>query len=667
MGLTDENNAASKEASLRDRLRSSARTIVDLPRNTTLFLTAIIDFFVLSAIAVIGLLAYGAFCRCQFEPSAYYLLPAAISAVTVLVSLATGLYRPILRYSDTIIIFPILNSTICAGLTISLGLTLWLGEPWVNLIIGPLWLVAVGMMHGWRLIAVTILNTAGRQRLNIERRVVIYGAGRAGAGIGEAMTQNGRSELCCYVDDDRNLHGRTLCGVKIHSPNRITALVQRGEVDLIVLALPATSTLRRAAIINQLAELPVRVETAPTLEEMLVGGHALTDIRGVSAEELLSRDPVTPDTELVTDELRNKTVLVTGGGGSIGSAICRAIIAHQPAKLVIFEQSEFALYSIERELREWSRASGQQVQLVPLLGSTLDHGQVERIFDQHTVDIVYHAAAYKHVPLVEMNPIVGAANNILGTFHVAAASRSHEVGKFVLISTDKAVRPTNVMGASKRVSERFIQAFAHGSRDTSFVLVRFGNVLDSAGSAVPLFREQIARGGPVTVTDPDVERYFMTIPEAAELVIQAGAMGAGGGEIFHLDMGAPVKVADLARKLVHLSGLRVREPGQRSGDIEIKFVGLRPGEKLVEELLVDEESGPTAHPRIFRAAAPNGMTLAKAESYLARFRVVIDENDVQGLLDLLCELVESYAEQRQIAPKVAGTAGAMTIDQANTG
>lgn len=670
MGLTDKKNSAGETASLRDRLRHSARTIIDLPRNATLLLTAIVDFLVLSVIAAIGILAYGLSCACQIPSLSYYLLPVGVAGVTVLVSLATGLYRPILRYSDTIIIFPILNSTICAGLILSLGFTLWLGNPWVNLIVGPLWLVTVGIMHGWRLIAVTILNTAERQPHDIERRVVIYGAGRAGAGIGEAMTQDGRTELRCFVDDDRNLHGRTLCGVKIHAPDRIAALVQRAELDLVVLALPATSVLRRAAIINQLAELPVRVETAPTLEEMLVGGQALTDIRGVSAEELLSRDPVTPDLQLVTDELRGKTVLVTGGGGSIGSAICRAVIAHQPAKLIIFEQSEFALYSIERELREWLMASSQPVQLVPLLGSTLDKGVVERIFDEHVVDIVYHAAAYKHVPLVEMNPVVGAANNILGTYHVASAAHSRKVGKFVLISTDKAVRPTNVMGASKRVGERLVQAFGHESPDTGFVLVRFGNVLDSAGSAVPLFREQIARGGPVTITDPDVERYFMTIPEAAELVIQAGAMGAGGGEIFHLDMGEPVKVADLARKLIHLSGLRVREPGHRSGDIEIKFVGLRPGEKLVEELLVDEESGPTAHPRIFRAAAPNGMSLAEVERYLARLRVVVDANDVQGLLQLLCELVESYTEQRLSAPMVAGMEDlphVASVDQANTG
>ncbi|HCO91815.1 MAG TPA: hypothetical protein DIT40_12665, partial [Alphaproteobacteria bacterium] len=572
----------------RKQFQHFAESVFMAPRQAALFATFFVDFLTLFGIFFVGAYLSDGVFAFNLIILDMYLLAAFSAAVCVWVFLATGMYRPMLRYNDAVVIFPILGSTICAGLLVSLVVTLWCGEPAINIFIGIGWFFAVGGLHGWRLVAVALLNKAGRSKDEVARHVIIYGAGRAGAAIGEALTQGTNTKVYCYADDNRNLHGRTLNGAKIVSPIRIDELVNKGKVDLVVLALPATSTLRRAAIINQLAELPVRVETAPTLEEMLVGGQALTDIRGVSAEELLSRDPVTPDLQLVTDELRSKTVLVTGGGGSIGSAICRAVIAHQPAKLIIFEQSEFALYSIERELREWLMASSQPVQLVPLLGSTLDKGVVERIFDEHVVDIVYHAAAYKHVPLVEMNPVVGAANNILGTYHVASAAHSRKVGKFVLISTDKAVRPTNVMGASKRVGERLVQAFGHESPDTGFVLVRFGNVLDSAGSAVPLFREQIARGGPVTITDPDVERYFMTIPEAAELVIQAGAMGAGGGEIFHLDMGEPVKVADLARKLIHLSGLRVREPGHRSGDIEIKFVGLRPGEKLVEELLVDE-------------------------------------------------------------------------------
>jgi len=336
--------------------------------------------------------------------------------------------------------------------------------------------------------------------------------------------------------------------------------------------------------------------------------------------------------------------MVTGGGGSIGSAIARAVIAHAPSRLIIFEMSEFALYSIERELREQIAARGGRTQLICLLGSVLDDPGIKRALAAHRPEIIYHAAAYKHVPLVELNPIAGASNNITGTLNVARAAEVYGAKKFVLISTDKAVRPANVMGAAKRVAEKVVEALGQSGTRTAFAMVRFGNVLDSAGSAVPLFREQIRNGGPVTVTDPRMVRYFMTIPEAADLVIQAGAMAQGDGDIFHLDMGEPVNVADLARKLIHLSGFSVREPGV-PGDIEIQFTGLRPGEKLFEELLVDGKSAPTVHPRIFRASSV-GARWEALSPYLERLERIFANQDVEGLSGVLGELVESYCGQR---------------------
>ncbi|MEQ1890673.1 MAG: nucleoside-diphosphate sugar epimerase/dehydratase, partial [Alphaproteobacteria bacterium] len=400
----------------------------------------------------------------------------------------------------------------------------------------------------------------------------------------------------------------------------------------------------------------VRVETAPTLEEIISGWHRVSDIRAVSPEELLSREPVAPDLALLARELRGKSVLVTGGGGSIGSALCRAVIAHAPAKLIIFEMSEFALYSVERELRGQIDARGGPTRLICLLGSVLDKAAINRAIAVHSPHIVYHAAAYKHVPLVEMNPIAGAENNIFGTLNAAEAARQHGVRKFVLISTDKAVRPTNVMGAAKRVAEKLVQALGQSGGKTSYSLVRFGNVLDSAGSVVPLFREQIRNGGPVTVTDPAMVRYFMTIPEAADLVIQAGAMARGDGDLFHLDMGDPVNVAELARKLIHLSGFSVREPGVGGGDIEIRFIGLRPGEKLFEELLVDGASTPTGHPRIFRADA-GALQWSALEPYVTQLRQIVASQDVEGLKAVLRQLVEAYGDAQRLAPAGTGRLG----------
>jgi FlaA1/EpsC-like NDP-sugar epimerase len=626
--------------------------LISLPRAAKLTISIIFDAVPIIAVSLIGVAGYEVLCNCALGELTQYSVSGLVGVSCIGVFVLTGLYRPMLRYRDTLIIFPVLGASGAAAAVIALGVAAFAPTPNIVPMIGVLWLGLVALMLAWRLIGGALLNIAVRDNRPDVTQVAIYGAGRAGVALAEAMEKDDTLNVVCFADDNAQLHGRTLHGVKVRHADTLRNLAARGRLDLVVLAIPSASPTRRAAIINQLAELEVKVETAPTLEEIISGWRRVSDIRAVSPEELLSREPVAPDLALLARELRGKSVLVTGGGGSIGAALCRAIIAHMPTRLIIFEMSEFALYTIERELREYIDARGGRIQLICLLGSVLDKAAVNRAMAAHNPDIVYHAAAYKHVPLVEMNPIAGAENNIFGTLNVAQAAQQNGVHKFVLISTDKAVRPTNVMGAAKRVAEKLVQALGQSGGKTAFALVRFGNVLDSAGSVVPLFREQIRGGGPVTVTDPAMVRYFMTIPEAADLVIQAGAMAKGDGDLFHLDMGDPVNVAELARKLIHLSGFSVREPGIGGGDIEIRFIGLRPGEKLFEELLVDGASTPTDHPRIFRADAGIQQWIA-LEPYVARLVQIVAAQDVEGLKGVLRQLVEAYGAPRASAENIS--------------
>ncbi len=426
------------------------------------------------------------------------------------------------------------------------------------------------------------------------KRVAIYGAGLAGQQIAAALNRSDDYLPVCFIDDKNSLQGQSLSGLNIYSPKRALNKLGKFGIEEILLAMPSVGRARKKEIIESFESADVKIMELPGVTQLVDGQVHVSDIREVDIIDLLGRDPVPPKAELLEKNIKHTVVMVTGAGGSIGSELCRQIVKHQPKCLVLFEMSEFALYSIDRELQN----SG--IQVVPVLGSVTNQAKLERIIAEYQVQTVYHAAAYKHVPLVEANPFEGIYNTSIGTARSVDAAVNQKVETFVLISTDKAVRPTNVMGASKRMAELYCQGLAATNPQTQISIVRFGNVLGSSGSVVPLFKKQIAQGGPVTVTHPEVTRYFMTIPEAAQLVIQAGAMGTGG-DVFLLDMGEPVKIVDLAKQMIRLSGFRpIDENGL--GDIEIQFTGLRPGEKLYEELLIDQESvEKTEHSRILKS------------------------------------------------------------------
>ena len=403
-----------------------------------------------------------------------------------------------------------------------------------------------------------------------------------------------------FIDDNPRLRGRVISDVPIVSSAELPRLIERHELSEVFLAIASLGQERRREIIRLLADFPVQVRSIPSIEDLMSGRASIGQMQEVSLDDLLGRDPVPPRPELVGPCIRGKTVLVTGAGGSIGSELCRQILVSSPGELLLLDSSEYALYEIEKQLSETVLATGSRTRLVPLLASIQDEGRMHRVMSQFRVQTVYHAAASKHVPIVEYNVIEGVRNNVFGTLNLARAAIATGVETFVLVSTDKAVRPANTMGATKRVSEMIMQALAAEHIGPRFEVVRFGNVIGSSGSVVPLFREQIARGGPVTVTHLDAERFFMTVAEAAQLVLQAGAMG-GGGDVFVLDMGQPIRIADLARRMIHLSGLEVREAANPHGDVEVRVIGLRPGEKVREELVTNGEISSTAHPMVMSA------------------------------------------------------------------
>ncbi|QQN39470.1 polysaccharide biosynthesis protein [Acinetobacter sp. CS-2] len=466
------------------------------------------------------------------------------------------------------------------------------------------------------------------------KRVAIYGAGLAGQQIAAALNRSDDYLPVCFIDDKRSLQGQSLSGLKIYSPKKAQAKLGKFGIEEVLLAMPSVGRARKKEIIESFDTADVKIMELPGVTQLVDGKVKVSDIREVDIIDLLGRDPVPPKPELLEKNIKNKVVMVTGAGGSIGSELCRQIVKHQPKMLVLFEMSEFALYSIDRELQ------ASDIQIIPVLGSVTNQQKLERIIQEYKVQTIYHAAAYKHVPLVEANPFEGIYNTSIGTQRSVDAAVKQNVETFVLISTDKAVRPTNVMGASKRMAELYCQGLASTNPKTQISIVRFGNVLGSSGSVVPLFKKQIAQGGPVTVTHPEVTRYFMTIPEAAQLVIQAGAMGTGG-DVFLLDMGESVKIVDLAKQMIRLSGFRaIDENG--IGDIEIQFTGLRPGEKLYEELLIDAENAEkTDHERILKSFE-KFFTYAEMHDTFIQFEKYSQHENLSDLFGRLKHYVDGF-------------------------
>ncbi|WP_122900927.1 nucleoside-diphosphate sugar epimerase/dehydratase [Acinetobacter sp. B51(2017)] len=477
----------------------------------------------------------------------------------------------------------------------------------------------------------------------LRKRVAIYGAGYAGQQVAATLQRSDEHTAVFFLDDKPSLARQMIGGLRVYAPKDALAQFEKQNIDEILIALPSVSRVRKSEIVKFLEPAHIKITEIPGLTKLVDGEIRISDIQEVDIIDLLGRDPVPPVQHLLTKNIKNKVVMVTGAGGSIGSELCRQIIKNQPKQLIIYELTEFALYSIDKEL-----GLNSQIEIIPVLGSVLDQAKLERVIEQYAVQTVYHAAAYKHVPLVECNPIAGLQNNSVGTAFSVNAAVKKGVETFVLISTDKAVRPTNVMGASKRMAELYCQAMAAAQQKTQISIVRFGNVLGSSGSVVPLFKQQIAKGGPITVTHPDVTRYFMTIPEASQLVIQAGALGTGG-DVFLLDMGEPVRIQDLARQMIALSGLKVREEGSMSGDIAIEYSGLRPGEKLYEELLIDQEDTEiTEHSRILRSFEKQYPLDELLVVFERLNQLTAVDDDIQWALTQLEHYVDGYQRGKEI-------------------
>lgn len=597
----------------------------EIPRIYKRLVTLFVDMVFIASSLVLGIyIRVGEDITNWLDKDVLWVL-IVLTPLTLALWIKIGLYRAVIRYLDVKVLSNIFwGSAGSVVLLVSLAFVFRAEMPRsVPFIYFTLILILVA---GSRLLVRGLINAQSGQS---KKPVAIYGAGAAGRQLSLSLQNGSEYRPVVFVDDSLQLQGSSVADVKVFSPEYLPDLVKKYQIDKVLFAIPSASTRQQKEIFNKVQALHIEMLTIPGTADLVSGKVSVNQLRTVEIQDLLGREPVTPNTELLNKCNLAKRVLVTGAGGSIGSELCRQIVALKPQQLVLLEQSEFNLYAIEKELRELAPG----LKIVPILGSVQDQALVEGVLNSYQIQTIYHAAAYKHVPLVEFNVVAGIRNNIWGTKIVAEAALRHQVEHFVLVSTDKAVRPTNVMGTTKRTAELVVQDLAKRSSSTVFSMVRFGNVLGSSGSVVPLFRRQIEQGGPVTVTHPDITRYFMTIPEAASLVIQAGAM-AKGGEVFVLDMGQPVKIVEMAEKMIHLMGYEVRSEANPEGDIAIEFTGLRPGEKLYEELLIGGEVEGTGHPRIMRARE-DLMSEGDLRDLLANLDSQIATGNIQTIRELL--------------------------------
>lgn len=526
----------------------------------------------------------------------HWLLISAIICITLSLFIKLGLYRAVIRYITAKILV-----AVASGMAVS-SVVLIIAAFYTNLYL-PRTIPFIYFSFGLLFIAGSrlCLRMLVTRKLKVGTRVIIYGAGASGRQLLPALSQMDEYFPVAFVDDNYRLHGQVIHGVTVFSPEKLSWLIEKYGSKKILLAMPSLDRARKNEIIKKLERLPCEVLSIPGMVDLVEGKAKIDSLRKVLITDLLGRDPVLPIPDLISRNIAGKSVMVTGAGGSIGSELCRQILQNKPSQLILYELSEFSLYTIEAELKQINKDKNYEIKIFPVLGNVQDKKHLEKVIQRYNIQTIYHAAAYKHVPLVEFNVVAGIRNNVFGTLACAQAAMACDVESFVLISTDKAVRPTNTMGATKRMAELTLQALAPQTHNTCFSMVRFGNVLGSSGSVVPLFEKQIAAGGPITLTHPEITRYFMTIPEAAQLVIQAGAMGTGG-DVFVLDMGEPVKIIDLAYRMIALNGLTVRDEVNPYGDIAIQTTGLRPGEKLYEELLIGSNVSTTKHPRIKTAS-----------------------------------------------------------------
>ena len=580
-----------------------------------------------------------------YWPEDTNLLLAIFSAplIAFLIFVKFGLYRAIIRFIGFKAVWAIVQAvSIYAVIWGVIGFMIAVeGIPRSVILIN--WVLTLLVIGGLRLSARWLFSETYNSSNSKRKNVVIYGAGSAGRQLSTALMQSNEYSPVAFLDDESKIHGHFINGLEIVSSSNLNRLINKKNVAEILLAIPSISRARRNQIISFLEPYPILVRSLPGVAELVQGKVKVTDLHRISVEDLLGRDAVPVKEELLSFNILDKVVMVTGAGGSIGSELCRQILLLKPKILILYELNEFALYTINKELLDLSVIN---IGVFPILGSVNNVKRLSRVFKKFGVQTIYHAAAYKHVPMVEFNNSEGVSNNIFGTLNIAKTAIDEGVKTFVLISTDKAVRPTNTMGTTKRFAEMILQALSKEQNKTRFSMVRFGNVLDSSGSVIPLFKKQIKDGGPVTVTDKDIIRYFMTIPEAVELVIQAGAMGQGG-DVFVLDMGEPIRIVDLAKKMIHLSGLQVKDSTNPDGDIEIKYIGLRSGEKLYEELLIGDNVLETDNPMIMRAQEGT-LDWNDLKLLLDKLEKAINSNDQKKLRELLIKAVPEFEPQCDI-------------------